>query len=81
MDINWFTLQEWIQVDKDIIFIHVIPGILNMADTLSKAFAWVKHHRQMSLAMGATGPIYLDLSIILVPTNSNAIETLCVQNT
>jgi hypothetical protein len=54
MDIRWFALQEWIHVDKDIIVIH-ISGIINPADALTKALAWLKHHRHMSRAMGHLG--------------------------
>jgi hypothetical protein len=40
MDIHWFALQEWIHVDKDIIFIH-ISGDFNASDALMKPLAWV----------------------------------------
>ena len=39
MDIQWFALQEWIHVDKDIIVIH-ISGIINPSDALTKALTW-----------------------------------------
>jgi hypothetical protein len=54
MDIRWFALQEWIHVDKDIIVVH-ISGIINPADAMTKALAWLKHHRHMSRAMGHLG--------------------------
>lgn len=54
MDIRWFSLQEWIHVDKDIIVIH-ISGIINPSDALTKALAWLKHCRHMSCAMGHLG--------------------------
>jgi hypothetical protein len=54
MDIRWFALQEWIHVDKDVIVIH-ISGIINPADAMTKALAWLKHHQHMSRAMGHLG--------------------------
>jgi hypothetical protein len=64
-------------VDKDIILIH-IPGDLNSSDALSKALAWVKHHRHMSRAMGATGPVHLSDSMKLIPVESSAIKALYI---
>ena len=77
MDIKWFALQEWIHIDKDIILIH-IPGDLNASDALTKALAWIKHYRHVSRAMGATGPIYLNPMISLIPTASAAIKALFI---
>jgi hypothetical protein len=80
MDIKWFALQEWIHIDKDIILIH-IPGEINASDALSKALAWIKHHRHMTRAMGATGPVYLNPSITLVHVQTKTIKALHIRNT
>lgn len=77
MDIKWFALQEWIHIDKDIILIH-LSGELNSSDALSKALAWVKHYRHMSRAMGATGPVYMNDNMKLVPCDSTAIKALFI---
>jgi len=54
MDIQWFALQEWIHVDKDIIVNHIL-GIINPSNALTKALAWLKHNQHMSHAMGHLG--------------------------
>jgi hypothetical protein len=77
MDIKWFAIQEWIHIDKDIILIH-ISGDLNASDALTKALAWIKHSRHMTRAMGATGPVYLDPKVLLIPTGSDSIKALYI---
>jgi hypothetical protein len=75
MDIRYFAIQEWIHVDKDIILIH-IPTILNAADALTKALAWLKHHRHMSRAMGHLGSPFHPHRYKLVPVTSDSIKAL-----
>jgi hypothetical protein len=75
MDIRYFALQEWIHVDKDIILIH-IPTILNSADALTKALAWIKHHRHMSRAMGHLGSPFHPDRYKLVPVTNDSIKAL-----
>jgi hypothetical protein len=58
LDICWFTIQEWIHVDCDIILVH-IPGILNPSDAQTKALLYCLHHCHMSHAMGALGSPFL----------------------
>ena len=50
IDIQHFALQEWKQ-HGDVIMEHV-PGILNLADALTKALGWVLHHRHSRRMMG-----------------------------
>ena len=80
MDIKWFALQEWIHIDKDVILIH-ISGEVNSSDALTKALAWLKHHRHMTRAMGATGQVYLMQSTTFTPVNTSAIKALYIGNT
>jgi hypothetical protein len=77
MDIRWFALQEWIHVDKDIIVIH-IAGIINPADALTKALAWLKHHRHMSRAMGHLGSPFATGRFRLLPVPNESICALFV---
>ena len=78
MDIRWFALQEWIHVDKDIIVIH-IAGIINPSDALTKALAWLKHHRHMSRAMGHLGSPFAPAGIFrLDPVPNDSISALFI---
>jgi hypothetical protein len=77
MDIRWFALQEWIHVDKDIIVIH-ISGIINPSDALTKALAWLKHHRHMSRAMGHLGSPYAPGIYRLDPVYNESISALFI---
>jgi hypothetical protein len=77
IDIRYFALQEWIHVDKDIILIH-IPTILNSADALTKALAWLKHHRHMSRAMGHLGSPFHPGRYKLVPVTNDSIKALYI---
>jgi hypothetical protein len=42
VDIQLFAIQEW-KNRGDIILSH-IPGIINIADALTKALGWILHH-------------------------------------
>jgi hypothetical protein len=75
MDIRWFALQEWIHVDKDIIVIH-IAGVINPSDALTKALAWLKHHRHMSRAMGHLGSPYAPGIFRLKSVSNESISAL-----
>jgi hypothetical protein len=75
MDIRYFAIQEWIHVDKDIILIH-IPTILNAADALTKALAWLKHHHHMTRAMGQLGSPFHPNRYKLVPVTNASIKAL-----
>jgi hypothetical protein len=58
LDIHWFTIQEWIHVDRDIILVH-IAGILNPSYSQTKALSYKLHHHHMSRAMGYLGSPFL----------------------
>jgi len=51
--IRYFALQHWHLV-KDIILIH-LPGVVNLADMLTKVLGWVLHHWHAPYLMGHCG--------------------------
>jgi len=75
LDIRWFTIQEWIHVDQDIILLH-IPGILNPSDSQTKALSYRLHHRHMSRAMGHLGSPFLSGQFGLVTRDGCTIKAL-----
>jgi Reverse transcriptase (RNA-dependent DNA polymerase) len=50
VDIQLFAIQEW-KNRGDIVLAH-IPGIINIADSLTKALGWILHNRHVRRAMG-----------------------------
>ena len=58
IDIQYFTLQEWIQ-HGDISLQH-IPGVINPADSLTKTLFRLLFWRHITRLMGYTGPLYLE---------------------
>ena len=50
MDIRFFALQDW--KTRDEIVLHLIPGVVNPADDLTKPLRWVLHTRHNRYIMG-----------------------------
>jgi hypothetical protein len=50
VDIQLFAIQEW--KDRGDIILQHIPGIVNIADALTKALGWILHNRHICRAMG-----------------------------
>ena len=60
IDIQYFALQEWVQ--KGLVKMHHIPGVANLADSMTKALGWVLHTRHVTQMMGHCGTSYTNTS-------------------
>jgi Reverse transcriptase (RNA-dependent DNA polymerase)/GAG-pre-integrase domain len=59
IDIQWYAIQECMQ-RGDIILRH-IAGIINPADSLTKALGWILHLRHVRRLMGHHYPLYTSI--------------------
>ena len=50
VDIQYFAIQQW--KASGYLLLLAIAGIINIADALTKALAWILHHRHARRAMG-----------------------------
>ena len=50
IDIQYFAIQEW--KARGLLLLLTIAGIINIADALTKALAWILHHRHARRTMG-----------------------------
>ena len=56
IDMQYFALQEW--VDRKLVKLYHIPGVINPADSLTKALCWVLHTRHVTRLTGHCGSSY-----------------------
>ena len=56
--IQFFALQEWRR--KGDLVLKYIPGVINIADKLTKTLGWVLHRRYVAHMMGRMGSPYTD---------------------
>ena len=50
IDIQYFAIQEW--KARGLLLLLAIAGIINIADALTKALAWILQHRHVRRTMG-----------------------------
>ena len=60
IDIQYFSLQEW--VTKGLVKLFHIPGVANPADSMSKALGWLLHTRNIMMMMEHCGTSYTTTS-------------------
>ena len=53
IDIQYFTIQEWVK-QKYVRLFHT-PGVVNPAYALTKELCYILHHRHVTRAMGLCG--------------------------
>jgi hypothetical protein len=53
IDIQYFAIQEWKR--RGLIVMRHIPGVINVADQVTKALSWVLHSRHARRSMGHYG--------------------------
>ena len=50
IDIQYFAVQDW--KARGFLLLLAIAGVINIADALTKALAWILHHRHVRRTMG-----------------------------
>ena len=50
IDIQYFAVQDW--KARGFLLLLTIAGVINIADALTKALAWILHHRHVRRTMG-----------------------------
>jgi hypothetical protein len=68
VDIQHFAIQEW-KANNEIILLH-IPGIINIADALTKSLGSTLHHRHVRRMMGHHGTPWIPFIATSITLNS-----------